>query len=102
MRGALTSPTSHPHLLTSRTLLSPSLCPSSTQAKQRTKAPFSEYASLEKAGVTVAWGNPADKAAIPAGPFDVIYDNNGKDLEACQPLIDAFKVCGREKARREV
>jgi nucleoside-diphosphate-sugar epimerase len=61
------------------------------QAKQRAKAPFSEYAALEADGVKVIWGNPADPAAIPAGPFDAVYDNNGKDTDACQPLIDAFK-----------
>jgi nucleoside-diphosphate-sugar epimerase len=67
------------------------------QSKQRAKAPFSEYAALEAAGVKVIWGNPADPAAIPAGPFDAVYDNNGKDVEACQPLIDAFKGPGKVK-----
>ena len=38
------------------------------------------------------WGDPADSSAIPQGDFDVVYDNNGKTLEACQPLIDNFKV----------
>lgn len=61
------------------------------ESKQRAKAPFSEYADLESKGVKVVWGNPADPAAIPAGPFDAVYDNNGKDTDACQPLIDAFK-----------
>ena len=23
----------------------------------------------------------------------MVYDNNGKDMDACKPLIDAFKVC---------
>lgn len=57
------------------------------------KAPFSQYADLEAQGATVVWGNPADASAIPDEAFDVVYDNNGKDLEACQPLIDRFKVC---------
>ena len=38
------------------------------------------------------WGDPADSSAIPQGDFDVVYDNNGKTLEACKPLIDNFKV----------
>lgn len=38
------------------------------------------------------WGSPTDTAAFPAGAFDVVYDNNGKDLDACKPLIDHFKV----------
>jgi nucleoside-diphosphate-sugar epimerase len=58
-------------------------------AKLTAKAPFSQYASLP--GLNVVWGNPADPAAIPSGWFDVVYDNNGKDMEACQPLIDHFK-----------
>ena len=78
-----------------------SLSPPHPQAKQRTKAPFSVYAALEADGVKVAWGSPADPAAIPAGPFDVVYDNNGKDVEACQPLIDAFKVCACASGGRE-
>lgn len=43
-------------------------------------------------GVDVAFGNPADPKTYPVGRFDVVYDNNGKDLESCKPLIDAFKV----------
>lgn len=26
------------------------------------------------------------------GPFDVVYDNNGKDMDSCKMLIDAAKV----------
>ena len=40
----------------------------------------------------MVWGSPTDPASIPAGAFDIVYDNNGKDLEACKPLIDHFKV----------
>lgn len=53
------------------------------------KAPFSQYDQL--AGAQVVWGNPADPAAIPSGAFGIVYDNNGKDLENCKPLIDHFK-----------
>lgn len=72
---------------------SPASCPSHSsapQAKLSGKAPFSQYSSLP--GLNVVWGNPADPAAIPSGWFDVVYDNNGKDMAACQPLIDHFKV----------
>ena len=66
------------------------------QSKLRAKAPFSQYAALEARGAKILFGNPADPAAaLPAGAtFDVVLDNNGKDLETCQPLIDAFKVRG--------
>jgi hypothetical protein len=40
----------------------------------------------------VHWGNPVDYSTYPEGPFDVVYDNNGKDLDSCQPLIDAANV----------
>ena len=42
--------------------------------------------------MTIAWGNPSDPATFPAGKFDIVYDNNGKDMEACKPLIDTYKV----------
>jgi hypothetical protein len=60
------------------------------KAKLSAKAPFSQYASLK--GVKVQWGNPADAAALPDGPFDIVYDNNGKDLDSCKALIDKSKV----------
>ena len=49
--------------------------------------PFSQYASL---GAEVVWGSPANPEDFPAGSYDVVYDNNGKDLENCQPLIDRY------------
>lgn len=63
-----------------------------SQDKLTKKAPYSEYAGLEQQGATIVWGNPADVNAVPDESFDVVYDNNGKDLEACQPLVDKFKV----------
>ena len=58
-------------------------------AKLQSKAPFSQYASLP--GATIAFGSPTDPSTYPAGSFDIVYDNNGKDLDACKPLIDHFK-----------
>ena len=43
-------------------------------------------------GVQIVWGNPLDPATFPSSKFDIVYDNNGKDMEACKPLIDTFKV----------
>ena len=63
-----------------------------TQAKSKSKAPYSQYDSLQQQGAKIHWGNPSDSSAIPSGDFDVVYDNNGKDMDACKPLIDAFKV----------
>lgn len=58
-------------------------------AKLQAKAPFSQYASLP--GVEVVWASPTDPSSYPAKTFDIVYDNNGKDLDACKPLIDHFK-----------
>lgn len=62
------------------------------QEKLLKKTPFSKYSELERQGLQVVWGNPADPSTYPRGSFDVVYDNNGKDLESCKPLIDTFKV----------
>lgn len=61
------------------------------QGKLAAKTPFSEYGST---GASVVWGSPTDVSRYPSGPFDVVYDNNGKDLQTCQPLIDHFKSVG--------
>ena len=42
--------------------------------------------------MSITWGDPTDTSALPEGPFDVVYDNNGKTLDVCQPAIDAFKA----------
>lgn len=46
-------------------------------------------------GLKVVYADPTKPEAIPAGSFDVVYDNNGKDMANCKGLIDAFKVGGR-------
>lgn len=60
------------------------------QAKLSSKAPFSQYSSVR--GLKVHWGSPTDYNTYPEGPFDVVYDNNGKDMDSCKMLIDAAKV----------
>ncbi|KAI8477102.1 MAG: NAD(P)-binding protein [Monoraphidium minutum] len=59
------------------------------EAKLSAKAPFNQYGSLP--GLKVQWGSPTDYSTFPEGPFDIVYDNNGKDLDSCKPLIDASK-----------
>ena len=61
------------------------------QDKLEGKAPFSQYSSLT--GANVIWGNPTDASSYPSGDFDIVYDNNGKDLDTCKVPIDHFKVC---------
>lgn len=63
------------------------------QAKITQKAPYSQYEKLAEEGVSIQWGDPADAAVLPDGPFDVVYDNNGKALDVCRAAIDKYKVC---------
>lgn len=61
------------------------------RSKLEFKEPFSEYGRI---GVDVVWGNPSDPSTYPTGTFDIVYDNNGKDLENCAPMIDTYgKTC---------
>lgn len=62
------------------------------QEKLLKKAPFSKYADLERQGLQVVWADPTKPSTYPRGNFEVVFDNNGKDMESCKPLIDNFKV----------
>lgn len=56
------------------------------------KYPFKQYMTLERKGVKIIWNDPKDTSNYPSDNFDVIYDNNGKKLDVCRPLIDFYKV----------
>ncbi|CAK0742954.1 hypothetical protein CVIRNUC_001432 [Coccomyxa viridis] len=60
-----------------------------SQDKLEGKAPFSQYSSLS--GANIIWGSPTDTSAYPSDSFDIVYDNNGKDLDTCKVAIDHFK-----------
>eukprot|EP00884_Botryococcus_braunii_P000837 jgi/Botrbrau1/10754/Bobra.180_2s0019.1 len=62
------------------------------EEKLSKKAPFSQYSKLANKGLQVVYGDPTNPRSYPAGSFDVVYDNNGKDLDTCKTLIDAYKV----------
>jgi len=66
------------------------LCCCCLQAKIANKAPFDQYSSVR--GLKVHYGSANDYSTYPEGPFDVVYDNNGKDMDSCKMLIDAAKV----------
>eukprot|EP00270_Netrium_digitus_P003773 TRINITY_DN1453_c0_g1_i1.p1 TRINITY_DN1453_c0_g1~~TRINITY_DN1453_c0_g1_i1.p1 ORF type:complete len:412 (-),score=113.61 TRINITY_DN1453_c0_g1_i1:180-1415(-) len=53
------------------------------------KPPFVRFSELREGGVKTIWGNPAALAST-IGPcsFDVVVDNNGKDLDTVKPVID--------------
>nr|BAJ92985.1 predicted protein [Hordeum vulgare subsp. vulgare] len=59
------------------------------------KPPFSRFSELTSAGAKTVWGDPADVgAAVGAASFDVVLDNNGKDLDAVKPVADWAKAAG--------
>ncbi|KAG8081172.1 hypothetical protein GUJ93_ZPchr0007g5473 [Zizania palustris] len=59
------------------------------------KTPFSRFSELTSAGAKTVWGDPADVGAVVSGAsFDVVLDNNGKDLDAVKPVADWAKAAG--------
>ncbi|XP_020101566.1 chloroplast stem-loop binding protein of 41 kDa a, chloroplastic [Ananas comosus] len=56
------------------------------------KPPFTRFSELRSAGGKTVWGDPADVGKIVgAESFDVVLDNNGKDLDAVKPVADWAK-----------
>lgn len=59
------------------------------------KPPFSRFSEIVSAGGETVWGNPAEVGKVFAGAaFDVVLDNNGKDLDTVRPVIDWAKSSG--------
>ncbi|CAN6213529.1 unnamed protein product [Urochloa humidicola] len=59
------------------------------------KPPFSRFSELTAAGGKTVWGDPSDVgAAVGVASFDVVLDNNGKDLDAVRPVADWAKASG--------
>ncbi|KAG9457928.1 hypothetical protein H6P81_002436 [Aristolochia fimbriata] len=59
------------------------------------KPPFSRFSELVSAGGKTIWGNPTQVADVVQGAsFDVVLDNNGKDLDTVRPVIDWAKNAG--------
>ncbi|XP_059442439.1 chloroplast stem-loop binding protein of 41 kDa a, chloroplastic [Corylus avellana] len=59
------------------------------------KPPFNRFSEIVSAGGRTVWGNPADVGkAVGGATFDVVLDNNGKDLDAVRPVIDWAKSSG--------
>ncbi|XP_072996216.1 chloroplast stem-loop binding protein of 41 kDa a, chloroplastic [Typha latifolia] len=56
------------------------------------KPPFTRFSELVSAGGQTVWGNPAEVGKIVGGAaFDVVLDNNGKDLDTVKPVADWAK-----------
>ncbi|CAI9781172.1 unnamed protein product [Fraxinus pennsylvanica] len=62
------------------------------------KPPFNRFSEIVSAGGATVWGDPADIGKVLEGKeFDVVLDNNGKDLDTVRPVADwakrsAFKL----------
>lgn len=62
------------------------------------KPPFSRFSEIVSAGGRTVWGDPAEIGkAVEGATFDVVLDNNGKDLDAVRPVADWSKSAGVEQ-----
>ncbi|CAI0448909.1 unnamed protein product [Linum tenue] len=59
------------------------------------KPPFNRFSEIVSAGGRTVWGDPPEIGKVLAGEtFDVVLDNNGKDLDAVRPVADWAKETG--------
>ncbi|CAI9781166.1 unnamed protein product [Fraxinus pennsylvanica] len=59
------------------------------------KPPFNRFSEIVSAGGATVWGDPADIGKVLEGKaFDVVLDNNGKDLDTVRPVADWAKSSG--------
>ncbi|CAM8897103.1 unnamed protein product [Rhodiola kirilowii] len=62
------------------------------------KPPFSRFNEITAAGGKTVWGDPAAVGEVVGGAsFDVVLDNNGKDLDSVRPVIDWAKSSGAKQ-----
>ncbi|KAI4301259.1 hypothetical protein L6164_034553 [Bauhinia variegata] len=62
------------------------------------KPPFTRFSEIVNAGGRTIWGNPSDIGTVVGDEaFDVVLDNNGKDLDAVRPVIDWAKSSGAKQ-----
>ncbi|KAK3018335.1 hypothetical protein RJ639_004747 [Escallonia herrerae] len=59
------------------------------------KPPFSRFSEIVSGGGKTVWGAPAQIGSVLEGSaFDVVLDNNGKDLDTVRPVADWAKSAG--------
>ncbi|CAI8588168.1 unnamed protein product [Vicia faba] len=62
------------------------------------KPPFNRFSEIVSAGGSTVWESLADVGSVVGGEaFDVVLDNNGKDLDASRPVIDWAKSAGAKQ-----
>ncbi|GMY16669.1 chloroplast stem-loop binding protein of 41 kDa a, chloroplastic [Fagus crenata] len=59
------------------------------------KPPFNRFSEIVSGGGKTVWGDPAEVGKVVGGAaFDVVLDNNGKDLDTVRPVVDWAKSSG--------
>lgn len=59
------------------------------------KPPFNRFSEVVGGGGKTVWGDPAEVEKVVGGAtFDVVLDNNGKDLDTVRPVVDWAKNAG--------
>uniref|UniRef100_A0A2P2JUN3 NAD-dependent epimerase/dehydratase domain-containing protein n=1 Tax=Rhizophora mucronata TaxID=61149 RepID=A0A2P2JUN3_RHIMU len=59
------------------------------------KPPFNRFSEIVAAGGRTVWGYPAEVGkAVEGATFEVVLDNNGKDLDTVRPVADWAKSTG--------
>ncbi|KAJ7972796.1 chloroplast stem-loop binding protein of 41 kDa [Quillaja saponaria] len=59
------------------------------------KPPFNRFSEIVNDGGRTVWGDPAEVGKVIEGEaFDVVLDNNGKDLGTVRPVVDWAKSSG--------
>ncbi|KAK3023095.1 hypothetical protein RJ639_043110 [Escallonia herrerae] len=59
------------------------------------KPPFSRFSEIVSGGGKTVWGDPAQIGSVlEESSFDVVLDNNGKDLDTVRPVADWAKSSG--------
>ncbi|GMH02686.1 hypothetical protein Nepgr_004525 [Nepenthes gracilis] len=59
------------------------------------KPPFNRFSEIVNGGGRTVWGDPTEVGkAVEEAAFDVVLENNGKDLETVRPVVDWAKSCG--------
>jgi len=61
------------------------------------KPPFNRFSELQAMGAKTVWTDNVASVVPDGETFDVVVDNNGKNLEACQPVIDWAKGVGAKQ-----
>ncbi|PON63942.1 NAD(P)-binding domain containing protein [Trema orientale] len=59
------------------------------------KPPFNRFSEIVSGGGQTVWGDPSEVGKVVGGAaFDVVLDNNGKDLDTVKPVADWAKSSG--------